>query len=229
MTSGDAKRSVTGRPRGTAMQRGTNMNCVAMIARRDPAVRPDRRPQIVFGELARQMQRLWVDALDVAGRVDVSGQRREHDHAERRGDEHADAKRPQQFGAENSLLVNFGWSVGHALAHRAARQEDQQIDRQIAKHQQRDRRAGQDGGAERRHAHHFGERSFIICQQTQTGDGRKKIGQLYSLAPPASDSQPAPLYACLKNQCHDTRGGVNKFKRTASVRGGWLSLDRRGQ
>jgi len=72
-----------------------------------PSVRTHRRSQIVFGELARQVQRLGVDPLDVARRIDIPGQSREHDHAERCGNEYADAKRPQQLGAENSLLVNF--------------------------------------------------------------------------------------------------------------------------
>ena len=113
MTSGDAKRSVTA---ASARHRDATRNEHELRGddpRRDPAVRPDRRPQIVFGELARQVQRLGIDPLDVARRIDVSSQRREHDHAERCGDKHADAKRPQQFGAENSPLVNFGWSVCH--------------------------------------------------------------------------------------------------------------------
>ena len=52
MTSGVAKRSVTRRPRGTAMQRGTNMNWVAIDAHGDAAVRVDRRSQVLLGELA---------------------------------------------------------------------------------------------------------------------------------------------------------------------------------
>ena len=65
-----------------------------------------------------------------------------------------------------------------ALAHRAARQEDQQIDRQIAKHQQRDGRSGENGGAERRHAHDLGERSFIdLISDLSRIDKRQKIGQ----------------------------------------------------
>ena len=113
MTSGVAKRSVTRRPRGTAMQRGTNMNCVAIDPHGDAAVRSDRRSEILLGELARQMQCLGIDPLHVAGRVYAPGQSREHDHAEDRGNEHADAERPQQFGAENSPLVHFGGMIGH--------------------------------------------------------------------------------------------------------------------
>ena len=137
------------------------MNCVAMIRTVTLPSGPDRRAQIVLGELARQMQRLGIDTLDVAGRVDVSGQGREHDHAERRGNEHADTERPQQFGAENSLLVHFGGSVGHGLAHRASRQEDQQIDRQIADHEQRDGGAGKNAGTEGYDPHDLGERGLI--------------------------------------------------------------------
>ena len=105
--------------------------------------------------------------------------RREHDHAERCGDEHADAKRPQQFGAENSPLVNFGGSVSvMALAHRAARKEDQQIDRQIAKHQQRDGGAGQNAGAERHGAHGLRERRLInLVIFSQKLGMRKSIGR----------------------------------------------------
>ena len=56
------------------MQRGTNMNCVAMIRAVTLPSGRNRRPQIVFGELARQVQRLGIDPLDVARRIDVSGQ-----------------------------------------------------------------------------------------------------------------------------------------------------------
>ena len=44
---------------------------------------------------------------------DKAGQDQSHarTHAEGCGDKHADAKRPQQFGPENSPLVNFGWIV----------------------------------------------------------------------------------------------------------------------
>jgi hypothetical protein len=49
----------------------------------------------------------------VAGRVYASGQSREHDNAEDRGNEHTDAERPQQFGAENSSFARFGRLVGH--------------------------------------------------------------------------------------------------------------------
>ena len=162
MTSGDAKRSVTARPRGTAMQRGTNMNCVAMIRAVTLPSGPTVVPRLCSANSPDRCNVLGSIRSTLLGGLISLRQSREHDHAERGGNEHADTKRPQQFGAENSPLVNFGWSVGHAvLAHRSARQEDQQIDRQIAKHQQRYGRSGEDGGAQRRHAHDLGERSFI--------------------------------------------------------------------
>jgi hypothetical protein len=143
------------------MQRGTNMNCVGDDPHSDAAVRPDRGSEILLGELARQMQCLGVDELNVAGRVYVSGQRGEHDHAESRGNEHADAERPQQFGAENASLVSFSRLVGHGLAHPTPRKEDEEIDRQIADHQQSHGEPGHDSGAERHDAHDLGERGLI--------------------------------------------------------------------
>src|SRR5262249_61339492 len=94
----------------------------------DAAVRRDRSSEILLGELARQMQCLGIEKLHVAGRVYVSGQCGEHDHAESGGNEHADAERPQQFGAENSALVSFNWLLSHGLAHTTSREEDEQID-----------------------------------------------------------------------------------------------------
>src|SRR5215813_452679 len=107
------------------------------------------------------MQRLGIDMLHVAGWIDVSGQGGEHDHAEDRSNEHPDAERPQQFGAENSPLVSFRCLLAHGLAHPAAREEDEQIDRQIADHQQGHGNAGHDTGSERHDAHDLGERGFI--------------------------------------------------------------------
>ena len=108
MTSGDTKRSVTGRPWRDRDAARHEHELRGDGPHRDAAVRADRRSEVVLGELARQVQRLGVDALHVAGRIDVPGQRREHDHAQRGGDEHADPERPQQFGAENSPLVRLG-------------------------------------------------------------------------------------------------------------------------
>ena len=108
ITSGDAKRSVTRRFAGTAMQRGTNMNWVAMTRTVTAAVGADGGAEIVLGEFAREMQRLGVDPLDIARRIDAHRERREQDHAQRGGDEDADAERPQQFGSENSALMHFG-------------------------------------------------------------------------------------------------------------------------
>jgi hypothetical protein len=107
------------------------------------------------------VQCLGVDTLHVAGRVYVSGQGREHDHAENRGNEHADAERPQQFGAENSPLVRFCRLIRHGLAHRAAREEDQQIDRQVTDHQKGNGGSRQDSGPEGHDAHDPSERRFI--------------------------------------------------------------------
>ena len=98
------------------MQRGTNMNCVAMIRAVTRPSGPTVVPRLCSANSPDRCNVFGIDPLDVARRIDISRQSREHDHAERCGDEHADAKRPQQFGAENSPLVNFGWSVGHGAS-----------------------------------------------------------------------------------------------------------------
>ena len=154
----------------------------------DAAVRPHRRSEIVLGELARQVQRLGVDPLDIARRVYVCGQCREHDHAENRGDEHADAEGPQQFGTENSSLAGFRGLLRHGLPHRSAWKEDEQINRQVAEHQQGDSGAGQDAGAKRHHAHDLGERGLIdlIGDLGRNVGSRSLIGRDHRLAPTAA-------------------------------------------
>ena len=60
------------------------MNWVA-IARTVTLPSPrDGRAEIVLGEFAGEMQRLRIDALDVAGRIDADRQRCEQDHAQAR-------------------------------------------------------------------------------------------------------------------------------------------------
>src|SRR6516165_4013484 len=131
------------------------------------------------------MQCLRVDKLHVAGRVYVSGQGREHDHAENRGNKHADAERPKQFGAENSALVPFNWLLSHGLGHPTSREEDEQIDRQIADHQQGDGDSGYNTGSERHDAHDLGQRGFIDL----SGDFRRNVGSGSLIS---SDHRPAP-------------------------------------
>ena len=65
------------------------------------------RSEVLLGKFSRQMQRLGVDPLDVARRVDFDRERGEHDHAQGCGDEYADAECPQQFGPENPALVQL--------------------------------------------------------------------------------------------------------------------------
>ena len=66
ITSGEAKRSVTRRFAGTAMHCGTNMNWVAMARTVTLPSRANGGAEIMLGELAREMQRLGIDALDIA-------------------------------------------------------------------------------------------------------------------------------------------------------------------
>jgi hypothetical protein len=107
------------------------------------------------------VQCLGVDTLHVAGRVYVPGQRGEHNHAQRSGNENADTETPQQFSSENAPFVYFGMELGHGLPHRAPRQEYKQIDRQVAEHQQSNCSSSEDSRAKRHDAHHLRERSFI--------------------------------------------------------------------
>jgi hypothetical protein len=59
------------------------------------AVAADNSSEILFGEFAREVKRLRIDPLHIAWRIDAFGQRREQDHADRRGDQNADTERPQ--------------------------------------------------------------------------------------------------------------------------------------
>ena len=172
MTSGEAKRSVTRRSRGTAMQCGTNMNWVAMARTVTLPSAPTVVPRLCSANSPDRCSVLGSMRSTLLGGLMSDGQRREHDHAEDGGDEHADAERPQQFGAENSPLVCFGGMVRHGLAHRAARKEDEQVNQQIAEHQQGDGGAGQNAGPERHDAHDLGKRGFIDL----VGDFGRSVG-----------------------------------------------------
>src|SRR6516165_1479637 len=127
MTSGAAKRSVTGRFCGTAMQRGTNMNWVAMMRAVTLPSAPTLVPKFcsanspercsVFGSMRSTLLGGFMFLVSAVNT----------DHAENRGNKHTDAECPQQLGTENSPLVCCSGLVRHGLAHRAAREEDQQI------------------------------------------------------------------------------------------------------
>src|SRR5215471_21563147 len=139
------------------------------------------------------MQGSGTEKLYVAGRNYISGQSREYDHAENRGNEHADAERPQQFGAENSPLVSFSRLLAHGLAHPTSREEDEEIDRQIADHQQGHSDSGYDASPERHDAHDLGQGGFIDLIGAV---GRNvSSGRLIS-----SDHRPAPT-SCSDQSC----------------------------
>jgi hypothetical protein len=116
-----------------------------------------------------ESQCFWIDALDIAGRVDAHGQSREHDCAQDRRDQHADPERPEQLGPENAPLVHFRLPVGHGSADRAAREEYKEIDQQIAEHQQCDRGPGEHARTPRHLPHHRGERRLIDSSATSNG------------------------------------------------------------
>ena len=176
---------VTRRPYGTAMQRGTNMNWVAMTRTVTPPSAPTVVPKFCSANSPDRCSVLGSIRSTLLGGFMSPGQRREHDHAENRGDEHSDAERPQQFGAENSPLVRFGRLLGHGLPHRAAREEDEQVNRQIAEHQQGDGGPGQDAGSERHDAHDLGERGFIdfVGDLGRNVSGGEFVARDHRLAP----------------------------------------------
>jgi hypothetical protein len=67
------------------------MNCVAMIR----AVTVPSTPTTVLREFSREVKSLRINPLDIAWRIDVFGQRREHDYADRRSDKDTDTERPE--------------------------------------------------------------------------------------------------------------------------------------
>src|SRR5262249_30591583 len=177
-----------------------------------------RGSEILLGELPRQMQRLGVDKLHVAGRVYVSGQCGEHDHAEYSGDEHADAERPQQFGAENSPLVSSSRLVGHGLAHPTRGEEDEGINRKMADPDQTPGEPGRDPGTERHDAHDLRERCFIdlIGYFRRSVNGGRLISGSHRRAPTSC----APANLC-KTQFYTEaikKPATSRKTTTASVR-----------
>src|SRR6516165_9923203 len=217
-TSGAAKRRVTRRPRGTAMQRGTNMNCVAMTRTVTPPSAPTVVPRFCSANSPDRCSVLGSMSSTLLGGVYVSGERSEHDHAERGGNEHADAERPQQFGAENASLVSFNRLLGHGLADTTPRQEDEEIDRQIADHQQGHGEPGHDTGTERHDAHDLRERGFIDL----IGYVRRGVvgGRLISGSHRRAPTSCAPANLC-KTQFYTEaikRPATSRTSTTASVR-----------
>jgi hypothetical protein len=103
------------------------------------------------------MKRLWINPLDVAGRIDADRKGREQDHAQGSGDKDADAEGPHKLRAQYSSLVHFRVSLRHRSTHGAARNEDQEVNRDIAQDEQRNGRAREDGGAKRDRTHHICE------------------------------------------------------------------------
>jgi hypothetical protein len=70
------------------------------------------------------------------------------------GERRGDPEGPQQSCISGSSSVM-------PSSDRAAGNEDQQVNREVAEDEQRDRRAGQDTGAQRHNAHHARERGSI--------------------------------------------------------------------
>ena len=63
--------------------------------RRHGAVDADNSPEILLGELSREVKNLRINPLDIAWRIDVFGQGREHDHADCRGHQNTDTECPE--------------------------------------------------------------------------------------------------------------------------------------
>ena len=93
----------------------------------DGSVSGDDCPQILLGELAREVKSFRINPLDVARRIDVASERRKHDHADRRGDQNTNTECPEQFGVEDPALRYFVRPVAHGSANDAARQKDQEV------------------------------------------------------------------------------------------------------
>src|SRR3954466_6768389 len=120
MTSGLAKRRVTGRFAGTTMHCGWKENCVATSRL---VTWPAASTLVSFRELARQMQRLRIDGFDVARGIDVMDETRIDDRQHDDADDAARNRGPAELGPEDGL---FGRR--HGSAHHAAGQEHERVD-----------------------------------------------------------------------------------------------------
>src|SRR3954447_9919771 len=187
-TSGVAKRRVTRRPYGTAMQRGTNMNCVAMTRTVTPPSAPTVVPRLcsanspdrcsVLGSIRSTLLGGFMSAVSAVNTITPRT---------------AAMSTPTPKAHSNSVprirrsRASAACSVT-GLPHRSAWKEDEQINRQVAEHQQGDSGAGQDAGAMRHHAHDLRERGLIdlIGDLGRIVGSRSLIGRDHRLAPAAA-------------------------------------------
>src|SRR5262249_33657020 len=192
-TSGVAKRSVTRRPCGTARQRGTNMNCVAMARTVTPPSAPTVVPRFcsanspercsVFGSMCSTLLGGFMSLLSAVNTIMPRT---------------AATSTPTPNAHSNSVPRTRRSCVAACcsltgLAHGAAWQEDQQVDREVANHQQGNGGPGQHSGSERHDPHHPAERSFVdvISDLGRGGRGGRLIDSGHSTAPLA-----APVNCC---------------------------------
>src|SRR3954452_420371 len=157
MTSGVVKRSVTRRPCGTARQRGTNMNCVAItrtvtlpsaptvVPRFCSANSPDRCN--VLGSIRSTLLGGLMSLVRAVNTI---------------MDKVAAISTPTPKAHSSSVprirrSCISGCSSVTASPHCAARKEYEQINQQIAQDEERHRSAGQDARAQRYDLHHARE------------------------------------------------------------------------
>src|SRR5215831_15648905 len=203
MTSGVVKRSVTGRPRGTAMQRGTNMNWVAMARTVTLPSAPTEVPKFCSANspdkcsvLGSMRSTLLGGLMFLVSAVNTIMPRTAAMSTPTPNAHNSSVPRIRRSctSAGCSLMVACSWLFAHGLAHRTAREEDEQVDQQIADHQQGDHAPGQDGSAERHDAHDLRKRGFI---DLVGGFGRNVggfVGRHHRLAP-VCQLIPAAVYS----------------------------------
>src|SRR6516225_3415793 len=196
MTSGDAKRSVTRRLAGTAMQRGTNMNWVAIartitlpslptaVPRFCSANSPDKCS--VFGSIRSTLLGGLMPIFSAVNTIVVRA---------------AAIKTPTPKLHRSSVVriqrsCASGWVSVMKSAHRPARNEHKDINQKVAGDEQCHGRAGEHGRTEGNLAHDVRERCWVdVIGDLELGSDRRRLVRMHGSGLLLGDSLRTPKRA----------------------------------
>src|SRR6516164_1759415 len=154
ITSGDAKRSVTRRFDGTAIQRGRNMNCVAMARTVTLPSAATLVPRLCSANSPERCSALGSTRSTLLGGLIpmVSAVNRIVLRAAATNTPTPKAHSSSVRRIHCSCISGGAWDI--RLPHTPARNKDEQIDQQVPEHQECDSRSSKHGCAQRYKSHH---------------------------------------------------------------------------
>src|SRR6516164_5226725 len=161
ITSGDAKRSVTRRFDGTAIQRGRNMNCVAMARTVTLPSAATLVPRLCSANSPERCSALGSTRSTLLGGLTpmVSAVNRIVLRAAATNTPTPKAHSSSVRRIHCSCISGGAWDI--RLSYTPARNKDEQIDQQISEHQKCDSRSSKHGCAQRYRSHHARECRFV--------------------------------------------------------------------